>query len=494
MKPKHHGVGFLRIRHGDFFDLLKGIIKRDEDNWFPGSCDNLSTLLLPDCQVFVGEPGGNGLKADMDYLWIAIIVLAAKVSNLVARFGLPAVLGELLVGIILGNMALVGFNFFEPIREDVIIKFLAEIGVVILLFQVGLESNIQRMLKVGPRAFLVAIVGVVAPFLLGTVVVGPLLLPELSFNGHLFVGAILTATSVGITARVFQDLGQLKTPEAQIILGAAVIDDVLGLTILAVVKGMAESGTVSHIDIVWITAKAVLFLGGAILFGQLFAPRLGRLFSKINPGIGMKLILAVSFGLIFAYVAEWIGLAAIVGAFAAGLVLEPVHFRHFDDPSVVADINESITQASPEVRKNVSNVLESLARNHIKELIQPLGYFLVPIFFVVTGMEVRIETLFNTRILVLALAISVAAFGGKIISGLAAGRVRKSIVGWGMVPRGEVGLIFAATGKALGVFPDDIFSMMVIVIMFTTILPPPILNALLKGQKTAWDDEINTCE
>jgi len=261
----------------------------------------------------------------------------------------------------------------------------------------------------------------------------------------------------------------------------------MGLTILAVVKAMVESGRVSLINIGWITAKAVLFLGGAIFLGQLLAPRLGRFFSKINPGIGMKLILAVSFGLIFAYVAELIGLAAIVGAFAAGLVLEPVHFRHFDDPSVVSDINESIKQASPEVRRNVSNVLESLAGNHIKELIQPLGYFLVPIFFVLTGMEVRIETLFNVRILILALAISVVAFGGKLISGCAAGRVRKWIIGWGMVPRCEVGLIFAAMGKALGVFPDDIFSMMVIVIMFTTILPPPILNALLKRQDPALD-------
>ena len=442
-------------------------------------------FFLPLADVVAGEPGRNGLNTGMDFLWIAIIILTAKLSNLVERFGQPAVLGELLVGIILGNMALTGFNFFEPIRQDVVIRFLAEIGVVILLFQVGLESNIRRMLKVGPRAFLVAIVGVITPFLLGTVVVGPLFLPDLSFNAHLFVGAILTATSVGITARVFHDLGQLKTPEAQIILGAAVVDDVIGLAILAVVKAMTESGKVSLMNIGWITAKAVLFLGGAVFLGQLLAPRLGRLFSKINPGIGMKLILAVSFGLIFAYFAELIGLAAIVGAFAAGLVLEPVHFRHFDAPSVVSDINESIAQASPEVRKNVSNVLESLARNHIKELIQPLGYFLVPIFFVLTGMEVRIETLFNVRILILALAVSVAAFGGKIISGFAVGGVRKWIIGWGMVPRCEVGLIFAAMGKALGIFPDDIFSMMVIVIMFTTILPPPILNALLKRQDPA---------
>jgi Kef-type K+ transport system membrane component KefB len=442
-------------------------------------------FFFPLADGVAGESGRNALNTGMDFLWIAIIILAAKLSNLVERFEQPAVLGELLVGIILGNMALAGFNFFEPIRQDIVIRFLAEIGIVILLFQVGLESNIRQMLEVGPQAFLVAIVGVVAPFLLGTAVVGPLLLPELSFNAHLFVGAILTATSVGITARVFHDLGQLKTPEAQIVLGAAVIDDVIGLAILAVVKAMTESGRVSLMSIGWITAKAVLFLGGAVFFGQLLAPRLGRLFSKINPGIGMKLILAVSFGLIFAYLAELVGLAAIVGAFAAGLVLEPVHFRHFDAPGVVSDINESMKHASPEVRMNVSNVLESLARNHTKELIQPLGYFLVPIFFVLTGMEVRIETLFNVRILMLALAVSVAAFGGKIISGFVAGGVRKWIVGWGMVPRCEVGLIFAAMGKALGVFPDDIFSMMVIVIMFTTILPPPILNALLKRQDPA---------
>ena len=438
---------------------------------------------FPLADSLAGEPGNSGLlNSGIDFLWIAIIILGAKLSNLVERFGQPAVLGELLFGVVLGNMALAGLNFFEPIRKDIVIRFLADIGVVILLFQVGLESNIRKMLEVGPRSIFVAVVGVIAPFLLGTVVAGPLLLPELSFNAHLFVGAILTATSVGITARVFHDLGQLKTPEAQIILGAAVIDDIIGLAILAVARAMAEFGKVSVIDIGWITAKAVLFLGGAIFLGQLLAPRLGRFFSKINPGIGMKLILAVSFGLIFAYIAELTGLAAIIGAFAAGLVLEPVHFRHFDAPGVVSDIKESMRQASPEVSKNVSNVLESLARNHIKELIQPLGYFLVPIFFVLTGMEVRIDMLFNMRILILAMAISVAALGGKFVSGFAAGTVHKSIIGWGMVPRGEVGLIFAATGKVLGVLPDDIFSMMVVVIMFTTILSTPILSALIKRQ------------
>jgi Kef-type K+ transport system membrane component KefB len=428
------------------------------------------------------EGGTTDLNVGLGFLWVAIILLAAKFSNLLARYGQPSVLGELLVGVVLGNLTLVGSQFFEPIQKDVIIRFLAELGVVILLFQVGLESSIQKMVHVGPRAFLVACVGVTVPFILGTSVIGPLLLPDLSFNACLFLGAILTATSVGISARVFRDLGKLQTVEAQIVLGAAVIDDILGLIILATVKAVVESGNVSFMTVSWIAAKAVLFLGGAIFLGKRLAPELGRLLSRINPGIGMKFTLAVSFGLIFAYLAELIGLAPIVGAFAAGMVLEPVHFRHFNKPVIVYRLDESIRDASPEIRMAVANVLDSLSHSHIQDLIKPLGYFLVPIFFVLTGMQVRLETLFNLPVLLLALAVTLAAIGGKIVSCLVAGRVDKLIIGWGMVPRGEVGLIFATMGKAMGVISDELFSIVIIVIMLTTIVPPLILNFLLKRQ------------
>jgi len=196
----------------------------------------------------------------------------------------------------------------------------------------------------------------------------------------------------------------------------------------------------------------------------------------------MKFILAVIFCLIFAYLAELIGLAPIVGAFAAGVILEPVHFRHFNKPVIVDKIDGSVRNASPEIKTAVTKVLDSLSHSHIQDLIKPLGYFLVPIFFVLTGMQVRLETFFNLPLLVLALAVTVAAIGGKIVSCLVAGKVDKLIIGWGMVPRGEVGLIFATTGKTIGVISDELFSIVVIVIMLTTILPPPILNFLLKRQ------------
>lgn len=422
----------------------------------------------------------------LTFLAIAIILTAAMLSRLIERWGQPSVLGELVMGVILGNVTLLGLHWFNFIKTDEIVTFLAELGVVILLFQIGLESNIQKMRQVGLRALLVACVGVVAPFALGTFVVGPWLLPGLTFNSYLFLGATLTATSVGITARVFKDLGKLQTPEAQIVLGAAVIDDVLGLIILAVVSAIVTLGAVSFGMISWITAKAILFLVGSIVAGQLLAPLLGKIFSKINTGIGMKFTLAVSFGLVFAYLAQKIGLAPIVGAFAAGLVLDAVHFKGFQNSLIVTDIKQTLETADDSTKSRINQVLNHHSHRHIEEVIEPLGYFLVPIFFVITGMNVRLETMFNLPIMLTAVGITAAAFAGKIIAGTVAGRVNKWLVGWGMVPRGEVGLIFAAIGRQLGVITDQVFSVIVIMVILTTLLTPPILTFLLKrkGKET----------
>ena len=196
----------------------------------------------------------------------------------------------------------------------------------------------------------------------------------------------------------------------------------------------------------------------------------------------MKFTLAVSFCMSFAYLADQIGLAPIVGAFAAGLVLEPVCFKHFQDPTIVNDLNESVQEAKLEVKDAVSHVLDHLTHSYIEDLVRPLGYFLVPIFFVLTGMQVSLEALFNPHVLLLALAVTVVAFVGKLVAGLVAGQVNKSIVGWGLVPRGEVTLIFAVTGKAIGVVSDEIFSMIIIVILLSSILPPVIINYILKRQ------------
>ncbi|MCF6276395.1 MAG: cation:proton antiporter [Candidatus Magasanikbacteria bacterium] len=427
-----------------------------------------------------GAVEGHGALAST-FLWIAVILIFAKISSLIEKFGQPSVLGELVMGVILGNIALLGIHWFEPIKHDSIITFLAELGVVILLFQIGLESKISEMKKVGTKALMVAIVGVVLPFILGAYIVGPWLMPGLDPNAYLFLGAALTATSVGITARVFQDLGKLQMKEAQIVLGAAVIDDVLGLIILAVISALVTAGAVSLGTITLITAKAIMFLVGSIVLGQLLAKHIGKLFSKIHSGVGMKFTIIISFGLIFAYLASIIGLAPIVGAFAAGLILDSVHFRFFKDPEVVSHVKEAVQDAEPALKAKVTRAINKYSDHHIDELINPIGHFLIPIFFVVTGMTVKIETMFDIKVLAVALTLTVVAFFGKIIAGYAAGKgVNKALIGFGMVPRGEVGLIFATIGKTLGVVSDEVFSIIVIMVILTTLLTPPILTHLLK--------------
>ncbi len=430
--------------------------------------------------VLPAAHAGDAAVSGQTFLWLAIILVAARLAMLVERIGMPAVLGELLVGVLLGNLSLLGLHAFEKIEADPIIAVLAELGVVILLFQIGLETNLGDMKRVGMRAFAVAIVGVLVPFVLGTYIAGPWLLPGLSANAYLFIGATLTATSVGITGRVLRDIGQLHSAESRIILGAAVIDDVLGLIILAVVSSLVKEGQVSAQAVGLIVVEAFAFLAGAVYFGRLTAPWLSRFLSRISAGVAMKVTLLLAVGLLLSWLAHHIGLAAIVGAFAAGLLLEPVFLRDFDRPEIETEIRPLLAALPAPEREKIDAVLERHARHHHQILMEPLGHVFVPVFFVFTGMQVKLEALTDPRVIAIALGITLVAVVGKIAAGLAAGAVRKWVVGWGMVPRGEVGLIFAMVGRQLGVIDEQVFSVMLVMVMLTTLVTPPVLGRLLR--------------
>ncbi|GIW65518.1 MAG: hypothetical protein KatS3mg094_037 [Candidatus Parcubacteria bacterium] len=422
-------------------------------------------------------------------LWLSLLIILSRIGSLVEKIKQPSVLGEILIGIIIGNLGLLGFNFLNGIKHDNLLAFLAELGVIILLFQIGLESNIAQMKKVGLPSLLVALIGVISPFLLGTYIVGPLFFPGLSFNTYLFLGATLTATSVGITARVFRDLGALNSSEAKIILGAAVIDDVLGLIVLAIVSAIVTTGSVALSNIIWITAKAFLFLLGAIILGNSLATYLSKLFSKIHTGVGMKFALALSFCFFFSFLSSKIGLAPIVGAFAAGLILDPVHFKSFSKPKIVEELEEFEKKLQNNEKSKLKNIIHHHSEHHIEDLVEPVAYLLVPLFFVYTGLGVDISSLFNLKSLILAVAITLVAIIGKYLSGVGIiffkefRNLNKNIIGFGMVPRGEVGLIFAVIGKNLGVINDTLFSIIVLIIIATTLISPLILSSLLRKNK-----------
>ena len=330
-------------------------------------------------------------------LGLAVVLLAAKLAgHLAIRLGQPAVLGELIAGVALGSADLAGLQWFHPFETDASIEMLARIGVLLLLFEVGLESTVRDMLRVGLPSLTVAVLGVAAPFALGWSV-GALLLPDHSVYVHAFLGATLTATSIGITARVLRDLGRSTSSEARIILGAAVIDDVLGLVILAIVAGVIAAadagGAMSYGMIAVILAKAAGFLVGALVLGLYLSPRLFRLASRLG-GHGVLLTTALVFCFGMAYLASTIGLAPIVGAYAAGLILEDVHFSDFRDRG----------------------------EQQLEHLIQPISTFLVPIFFVVMGMRVDLTVFANSTVLGLAGLLTVAAILGKQLCSLGAGR------------------------------------------------------------------------
>jgi len=430
----------------------------------------------------LAHAAGSGVVGE-NLLWLALILMSARLfTPLAARLGFPAVLGELLLGVLLGNLSLFGLSLFESIRHDPIIKFLAELGVIVLLLQIGLETRLADLVQVGGRATAVGIIGIITPFVLGAFLVGPWLLPELSWNTYLFLGAALSATSVGITGRVFRDLGKLNLPAARIVLGAAVIDDVLGLVILAVVTSLVQVGTVAISDLVLIVSKAVLFLAGSIGLGRLIAPYSARWLAQLDAGPSMLFAQVLSTGLAFAWLAHLLGLAPIIGAFAAGLLFEPLYLKDFEKPHIVQEIEPLLanTPRNDGLVQALQRILNAHTGRQHEHMLEPIGYFFVPVFFVLTGMQVKLDTLTDPQVVAVALAVTAAAIVGKLAAGLAAGSAGRWIVGWGMVPRGEVGLIFAMVGQQLGVISEATLSVIVIMVILTTLLTPPTLSWLLR--------------
>lgn len=405
--------------------------------------------------------GGHGGAVVPVLLALVFVLTGAKLAGeLFERGGQPAVLGELVFGVVLGNLALFNITAFEFIGSSEGVAVLAEIGVVLLLFEVGLESNIREMLSVGPSSLFVALLGIVAPFFLGWGL-SALMLPELDTLVHLFIGATLCATSVGITARVLADLGRLQSQETKVILGAAVIDDILGLVILAVVQGAilasGTGGTLETSSILLIIIKAVIFLVGAIVLGSWLSPRLFRLASHLRIK-GILLALSLAFCFLLAWLASAIDLAPIVGAFAAGLILDSLHYKE----------------------------LLAKGEHHLEELLHPINSFLVPIFFVLMGTKVDLSTFGQEGVLVFALLLSVAAVIGKMICvfGVREKGLDRISIALGMVPRGEVGLIFANVGAGLmlhgePVIDDTVLSAVVIMVIITTLMTPPALKVSL---------------
>jgi Kef-type K+ transport system membrane component KefB len=395
---------------------------------------------------------------------IAIILIAAKLGGEICQryIRIPAVLGELTAGVIIGPYLLGGVHFFGlpaifplstemgtiPVSSE--IWSLAQIGSIVLLFFVGLETNLSLFMKYAGPAILVAIGGVLLPFFLGvvgTTLFGPV--DSIFATEALFMGAILTATSVGITARVLSEMGALHSGEGVTILAAAVIDDILGILILTIVIGISAAGVISAGGVMWVGFKAIGFWIALTAGGLIIAPHLTKFMQGFKvPGAPIALFLALA--LIGAGLAESFGLALIIGAYSMGLALSKTDLAH-----KLIDPFSSIYNA------------------------------LVPIFFVVMGMLVDISAMKES--IILGIVITILAIISKVVgSGVPsvfAGFSKKGAlrIGVGMMPRGEVALIIAGVGLSTGVIGQDLFGVSIVMTVVTSVLAPIILVALFRN-------------
>ncbi|MFN4280409.1 cation:proton antiporter [Thermosynechococcus sp.] len=416
-------------------------------------------------------------------LSLVVIYLASKVGGeTCARINFPPVLGELVGGVVVGISVLHLLVFSEAgstepsvlttfIQQTAgmestvasvvantaseVISVLSEIGVMILLFEIGLESDLEGLLKVGPQAAAVAITGVVAPFVAGTL--GLVTLFHVDLVPAIFAGAALTATSIGITAKVLAEIQRLTSPEGQIIIGAAVLDDILGIIVLAVVASLAKTGTVEIGNVVYLILSSVVFLVGSVVVGRLLSPFFLGMVDRLTTR-GNLLIPSLIFAFVLGYVAVMLQLEAILGAFTAGLVLG-----------------------------------ETEKRRELEEQILPIADMLVPVFFVCVGARTDISVLnplepANRAGLIIASFLVVVAIVGKVVTGaIVFGQpgINRWAVGIGMVPRGEVGLIFAAVGSASGVLSKALDAGIIVMVIVTTFVAPPLLRWVFKSATAA---------
>ncbi len=415
-------------------------------------------------------------------LSLVVIYIASKVGGeLSGMMNFPPVLGELIAGVIVGasalhllvfpeNGAIASDSVLMSILQSIdtltpeavnsifqsqseIISVLAELGVIILLFEIGLESDLRELKQVGYQAAIVACVGVVVPFVAGTA--GLMLLFNVPAIPAIFAGAALTATSIGITSKVLSELGHLKSKEGQIIVGAAVIDDVLGIIVLAVVASLAKTGEVDVVNVIYLIVGATVFLIGSILLGNFFNKSFVAIADRLQTR-GNLVIPAFSFAFFMAFLGNAIHLEAILGAFAAGLVLD-----------------------------------ETDKRKELDEQVKPIADILVPIFFITVGARVDLGVLNpavaeNREGLIIAIFLIVVAILGKLVTGWSVfGQpgINRSAIGIGMIPRGEVGLVFAGIGSASGVLDKPLQAAIIIMVILTTFLAPPLLRWAFKEEK-----------
>ncbi len=389
------------------------------------------------------------------FLMLFLILISARLlGELFARLNIPPVLGELFAGVLLGAS---GFNLIQP---NEILKVLAEIGIILLLFEVGLETDVQRLKDAGKKSFVVAVLGVIFPFVLG--MLSGLYIFNLSFEIALFIGGTLTATSIGITLRVLRDIEKHQTGIAQIVIGAAVIDDIIGIILLVFIYDYSISKELSFTHTMSVTAMVVAFIVIAPVIAKALSSVIHRFHGETRvPGYMPTII--ISLILLFSYVSHAFGAPTILGSFVAGVALSRRFFLPFG----------TFLQTNEDLLKRVQTTMT------------PIIQIFTPIFFVMVGLSMDLTVIdfssafFWEMSAVLIIIAVISKFSSAFF--ISQGCLQNNaLIGISMIPRGEVGLIFAEMGRVHNILPNDIYAVLIFVIVVTTVIPPFLLKHYFK--------------
>jgi Kef-type K+ transport system membrane component KefB len=405
------------------------------------------------------------------FLWLAIILFFGKIAaGIIERLKKPTVLGELLVGLLLGNVAMIGITFLEPIKTTPVINFLAQLGAVILYFQAGLASQLDNVRKSWKQALSIALLGLGFSFTIYTLLL-PFIFPEQSQLVYFFVAYALSPTGTGVAARVLQDIGKIQHSDAQLVLSTGAIDNIISYIVLAMFTAVISSGSINPAYSLSILGKVLVFIIGIFFFCIYLLPRLSQFIAQVYSGRALKFGFSFSIALCAAFLAQSIGISPIIGAFTAGLAINPKYFDFFKPAILANKAEQSAIKISKKEKKP-----DSAQNKDLEEMYTTPAFLLVTIFFVVSGMAVNLREIANPLFLFYGIILLVAAVASKFFAVFVVRRDFKNILAAGLVPRVTTTLVFATVGKSLGLLPINIYSMIILTVILTAFASPILIS------------------
>ena len=439
---------------------------------------------LANCCFANGLFSGNFIPHNSNsilFLWIALFIFLSRSLSVVKKFGLPLVIGEIIAGVIIGDLHFFGITLFDGVEDNAIIMFLAGIGSIILMFEIGIESKLTDLRRNFRNGTKIAVLGTLLTFVSGYLI-GAYFVPKSSLATCLLLGVITASTATGISAKTFKELKIMNSKEVKLVLVASIIDEFISVVCFAVISGLIINASFSFFNFSITVAQVLMFFAFAVIFGSWITPVFTKWSTRINPGLNMKIGVLFIICLLFSWVADVMGLATVIGAFVAGLMLDEFYFKSFSKSGFFRELRNIATNCSDETTQfRLNLVIETQEKKSLEELLKPLSHLFVPIFFIHIGLMLDVSKLTNLKTLVIVGLLLGFSFIGRILSGcLIKGNLNKLIIGLGMTPIGEAGLIFATFGKSMNLIGNTLFTAIVSSVVLASITTPILIKLAIK--------------